>query len=72
MPNCKKITKFLLSMRSKELEVDAKYPVYNRYDRKLLVVDYFRTPGLIINDKIISSGRVPTLDEVKNFSSKPS
>lgn len=26
-----------------------------------------RTPGLIINDKIVSYGRVPDIDEIKNF-----
>ncbi|MBS0000455.1 MAG: TM0996/MTH895 family glutaredoxin-like protein [Cyclobacteriaceae bacterium] len=34
---------------------------------KIMEYGIMRTPGLVINEKIVSSGRVPGIEEIKNM-----
>lgn len=60
--NCKKLlenTKNAVSM----LKMDADILYVTDYV-EIVKTGLMRTPGLIVNNKIISSGRVPTTDEI--------
>lgn len=35
--------------------------------KAILAYDLMSTPGLVINDKLVSSGRIPTLAEVQQW-----
>lgn len=34
---------------------------------KIMAYGVLRTPGLVINEKVVLSGRVPSLNEIKNM-----
>ncbi len=63
--NCKKLLNFA-ELAVKELEVNANI-LYITDMIEITNSGLLRTPGLIIDGKIVSSGRVPSLDEVKAF-----
>jgi len=63
--NCKRLYQ-LVGIALKDLEVDAN----THYITDMMeIVDsgLLKTPGLIINQKIVSYGRVPSLEEVKEM-----
>ncbi len=63
--NCKRLYQ-LVGIALKDLEVDAS----THYITDMMeIVDsgLLKTPGLIINQKIVSYGRVPSLEEVKEM-----
>ena len=35
--------------------------------RQIMAYDLLSTPGLVINEKLVSSGRIPTVGEVQNW-----
>lgn len=67
-PNCKTLEKNVLKAVS-ELEIEA---TVEKVDDMVKIMSYgiLRTPGLVINDKLIFSGRVPSLNELKDFIQK--
>ncbi|MDO9629598.1 MAG: thioredoxin family protein, partial [Acholeplasmataceae bacterium] len=63
--NCKRLHQLAeLALRDLSLEANL---LYVTDMMEIANAGILRTPGLIINNKIVSYGRVPTLDEVKNF-----
>jgi small redox-active disulfide protein 2 len=49
-----------------ELELDATVE-YVKEMNKILDYPILTTPGLVIDEKLVSSGKVPSKDEVKKF-----
>ncbi len=39
--------------------------------KAILAYDLMSTPGLVVNDKLVSSGRIPALSEVQKWLSHP-
>lgn len=66
--NCKHLLQ-MVEFAVKELKVDAKV-LYITDMVAIATSGLMRTPGLIINQKIVSSGRVPSLDEIKTWIEK--
>jgi small redox-active disulfide protein 2 len=63
--NCKKVYQIAeqaISELKKEVEL-----IYVTDLVEISKTGLMRTPGLMINDKIVSYGRIPSLDEVKEF-----
>ncbi|MGE4319873.1 MAG: thioredoxin family protein [Acholeplasmataceae bacterium] len=63
--NCKKLLNFT-EQAVKELAVDADV-LYITDMIEITNSGLLRTPGLIIDGKIVSSGRVPSVSEIKKF-----
>ncbi len=63
--NCDKLTK-LVHESVDFLNIDAKITKVTGYT-EIVELGVMTTPGLIVNDQIVSSGRVPTLGEVTSF-----
>ncbi|HOP49220.1 MAG TPA: thioredoxin family protein [Ignavibacteriales bacterium] len=63
--NCK-----TLEARTREaltqLNVNAEIEKVEDYD-KIISYGIMRTPGLVIDEKVVVSGRVPTVEEIKKF-----
>jgi small redox-active disulfide protein 2 len=34
---------------------------------EIMAYDVMTTPALVVNEKVLSSGRIPSLDEIKNW-----
>jgi len=64
-PKCKTLEKATRDAVA-ELNIDAN--VTKEEDIvKIMEYGIMHTPGLVINEKVVVSGRVPTLNEIKNF-----
>lgn len=64
-PKCKTLEKTVINSLA-EMNVTA--DVSKEEDiMKIMEYGVLRTPGLVINGKVVFSGRVPTMDEVKNL-----
>jgi small redox-active disulfide protein 2 len=63
--NCKRLHQ-LTELALKELNKEASL-LYVTDMMEIANAGILRTPGLVINNKIVSYGRVPTLDEVKTY-----
>ncbi|MFW5657047.1 MAG: thioredoxin family protein [Bacteroidota bacterium] len=64
-PKCKTLEKATRDAVA-ELNVDAN--VTKEEDIvKIMGYGIMQTPGLVINDKVVISGRVPSMNEIKNF-----
>jgi len=63
--NCKKLLENV-TISVKELEVKAEIE-YITDMMEIAGYGLLRTPGLIINEKIVSYGRVPNIEEVKEM-----
>ncbi|MGD9761461.1 MAG: thioredoxin family protein [Candidatus Izemoplasmatales bacterium] len=63
--NCKKILENV-TISVKELEVKAEIE-YITDMMEIAGYGLLRTPGLIINEKIVSYGRVPNIEEIKEM-----
>lgn len=66
--NCKHLLQ-IVEYAVKQLEVEAQIQ-YITDMAEISTYGLLRTPGLIINNKVVSYGRVPKLDEVKEMISK--
>jgi len=54
-----------------ELGVDATFEKVTDY-ADIAAYDIMRTPGLVVDDQVVLSGRVPTVRQVKELLSAPS
>ncbi len=64
-PNCKTLEKNV-KLAVEELNSDASV---SKVEDIVDIMSYgiMRTPGLVINGKVIVSGRVPSMNEIKDF-----
>ncbi len=64
-PKCKKLEKQTIEAVN-ELKLDAQV---TKVEDIVEIMNYgiMRTPGLVINEKVILSGRVPSMNELKNI-----
>jgi small redox-active disulfide protein 2 len=62
---CKKLNE-LANLAVKELNVEVNI-IYVTDLMEIANSGLLRTPGLVINNKIVSYGRIPSLEEVKTF-----
>ena len=64
-PKCKKLEKQTIEAVN-ELKLDAQV---TKIEDIVEIMNYgiMRTPGLVINEKVILSGRVPSMNELKNI-----
>lgn len=63
--NCKALEKTVINAVA-EMNVDA---TVEKVEDIVKIMKYgiMKTPGLVINDRVVLSGRVPTLNEVKDL-----
>jgi len=66
--NCKKVLQ-ATETAVKDLNVEAEL-IYVTDLSEIAKTGLMRTPGLIINNKIVSYGKVPSIDEIKEFIQK--
>lgn len=64
-PNCLKLEE-LAKKAAQELNVNAEFVKVKEIDQ-ILEYGIARTPGLVINEVVKSSGRIPTIDQIKAF-----
>lgn len=64
-PTCQKLED-MAKQAAEELSVDATFVKVKEID-KILDYDIIRTPGLVIDETVKCSGKLPTLDQVKNW-----
>jgi small redox-active disulfide protein 2 len=64
-PNCQKL-EALTRQAGEELNIQAIFEKVTDIDK---IVEYgiARTPGLVINDKVVSSGRIPAVSQIKTW-----
>ena len=66
--NCKTLEKATINALS-ELNISAEVEKVEDI-QKIISYGIMRTPGLVINDKIVLSGRVPSIKELKEIIQK--
>ena len=64
-PNCKKV-EALAHQAVEELGLEAVFEKVTDY-QQIMTFDILSTPGLVINGKVVSYGRIPRLDEIKGW-----
>ena len=64
-PNCKKLEQETRKAVS-NLAVEAEFEKVSDF-QKIMEYDVLSTPGLVINDKVVSSGRIPSQAEISSF-----
>ena len=64
-PNCKKLEE-LTRTALESLSMEATIEKVTNY-AQIADLGVMKTPGLIINDKVVSSGRIPSLLEITNW-----
>lgn len=64
-PNCKKVES-VTRMAVEQMDVQAEIEKITDYNR-IMSYDILSTPGLVINDKVVCSGRIPTPAEVSTW-----
>lgn len=64
-PNCKKLEAITRKV-VETLAVEANIEKVTEYD-KIMEYDILSTPGLVINGKVVSSGRIPGENEVTTW-----
>lgn len=64
-PNCKRV-EALAHQAADALKLDAEVIKVTDYNQ---ILDYniLSTPGLVINEKVVCSGRIPSLEEIKTW-----
>lgn len=63
--NCKKLA-FLAERAVTHLGIDAKVEKVTDY-AKITEYGVLSTPGLVVNEKVVSTGRIPTVAEITTF-----
>jgi len=64
-PNCKKV-EALAHQAVSDLDLEAEFEKVTDYNQ-IMTYDILSTPGLVINGKVVSYGRIPRLDEIKGW-----
>ncbi|HDP99039.1 MAG TPA: thioredoxin family protein [bacterium] len=64
-PNCIKLEE-TAKKAAQELNVNAEFVKVKEID-KILEYGVARTPGLVINDVVKASGRIPSVEQIKAF-----
>jgi small redox-active disulfide protein 2 len=64
-PNCKKLEEETRKAVA-NLAIEAEIEKVTDYQR-IMDYDVLSTPGLVINDKVLSSGRIPSQGEITSF-----
>ena len=64
-PNCNKLEQEI-KKAAENLALEAEFEKISDY-QKIMDYDVLSTPGLVINDKVVSSGRIPSQNELASF-----
>ncbi len=64
-PNCKRLEKEM-NKAIENLAIDAEVEKVTDY-QKIMTYDVFSTPGLVINEKVVSTGKIPSQAELISF-----
>jgi len=64
-PNCKKLEAITRKV-VETLSIEAQIEKVTEYD-KIMSYDILSTPGLVINEKVVSSGRIPGESEITSW-----
>lgn len=63
--NCKRVEQIITRV-VQDHQIDAEVIKVTSYP-EIMKFNILSTPGLVINDRLFSSGRIPTAEEVKNW-----
>lgn len=63
--NCKRLEELTRKVID-ELAVEAEIEKVTNYNQ-IVDLGVMSTPGLIVNDKVVSSGRIPSEDEIRDW-----
>ena len=64
-PNCKKLEALTRNVVN-TLAIEADIEKVTEYD-KIMAYDVLSTPGLVVNGKVVSFGRIPSETEITNW-----
>ena len=64
-PNCKRLEQETKKAVS-NLAIEAEFEKVTDY-QKIMEYDILSTPGLVINEKVVSSGKIPSQSEIVTF-----
>ena len=64
-PNCKRLEQETRKAVS-NLAIEAEFEKVTDY-QKIIEYDILSTPGLVINEKVVSSGKIPSQSEIVTF-----
>ena len=64
-PNCKRLEQEMKKTID-NLTIDAEVEKVTDY-QKIMAYDVFSTPGLVINEKVVSTGKIPSRAELISF-----
>jgi small redox-active disulfide protein 2 len=64
-PNCRKL-EAVAREAAASAGIDAEFTKVTDIDA-ILAYEVLSTPGLVINDKVVSSGRIPTQNEIRQW-----
>ena len=64
-PNCNKLEQEI-KKAAQDLAIEAKFEKVTDF-QKIMDYDVLSTPGLVINEKVVSSGRIPSQNELISF-----
>ena len=64
-PNCKRL-EALTRQAVEQLGIEAAVSKVTNYN-EIMKYDILSTPGLVINEKVVSSGRIPSPAEITTF-----
>ena len=63
--NCNKLEQEI-KKAAQDLAIEAKFEKVTDF-QKIMDYDVLSTPGLVINEKVVSSGRIPSQNELISF-----